>query len=139
MKHFHCLYFAVSVNLVFEHGFRGKAAMSANPQNPAWTAIKAIDGSVSQDYNSNSCAITDVEGNRNTSIWWKMWLQQSFNVAYLEIYFRSDSEYTKNSLTLVVTPKKQIHIFTFANFLPYIKLQNSENVQFYTNFFITSQ
>lgn len=75
--------------------------MSAGPQKPAWTAIKAIDGNTSQDYNSNSCAITDFEGNHNTSIWWKMWLLQQFNVAYLEIYFRSDSEFTKNGL---ITP-----------------------------------
>lgn len=78
--------------------------MSAYPQKPAWAAIKAIDGNVSQDYHSNSCAITNTDKNRNTSIWWKMWLQQSFNVAYLEIYFRSDSEYTKNNLNLVITP-----------------------------------
>lgn len=122
MKHFYCLYFAVSVNLVFEQGFRGKAAMSANPLNPAWTAIKAIDGNVSQDYRSDSCAITDVEGNRNTSIWWKMRLQQSFNVAYLEIYFRSDSEFTENILSLVAKPQKQIHLIAFANFLPYVNI-----------------
>lgn len=78
--------------------------MSANPQEPAWTAIKAIDGNPSQDYQSNSCAITNVEGNRNTSIWWKVWLQKPFNVAYLEIYFRSDSKFTKNNLILVVMP-----------------------------------
>nr|XP_034319182.1 receptor-type tyrosine-protein phosphatase alpha-like [Crassostrea gigas]XP_034319183.1 receptor-type tyrosine-protein phosphatase alpha-like [Crassostrea gigas] len=65
--------------------------MGANPFMPAWTAIKAIDGNVSQDYKSNSCAITNVDGNHNTSIWWKVWLQKQFNVAYLEIYFRSDT------------------------------------------------
>lgn len=75
-----------------EQGLKGKAAMGANPQTPDWTAIKAIDGKTFQDHNLNSCAITDVEGNQNTSIWWKVWLQRQFNVAYLEIYFRSDSE-----------------------------------------------
>lgn len=85
-------YFDVSVNLVFEQGLRGNAAMGAPPQVKAWYANKSIDGNVSQDHKSDSCAITDVEGNRNTSIWWKVWLQKQFNVAYLEIYFRSDSE-----------------------------------------------
>nr|XP_034319545.1 multiple epidermal growth factor-like domains protein 11 [Crassostrea gigas] len=79
------------VNLVFEQQLRGNAAMGADPQEPAWNASKAIDGNVSQDYRSNSCAITNVEKNRNTSIWWKVWLQRQFNVAYLEIYFRSDT------------------------------------------------
>lgn len=65
--------------------------MGAPPHQPAWTAGKAIDGNTSQDYTSNSCAITDVDGNRNTSIWWKVWLQKKFNVAYIEIYFRSDT------------------------------------------------
>ncbi|XP_052695683.1 multiple epidermal growth factor-like domains protein 11 [Crassostrea angulata] len=64
--------------------------MGADPDQSAWNANKAIDGNPSQDYKSNSCAITDVEGNRNTSIWWNVWLQKQFNVAYLEIYFRSD-------------------------------------------------
>lgn len=135
--------------------------MGADPDRLAWYANKAIDGNPSQDYKSNSCAITDVEGNRNTSIWWKVWLQKQFNVAYLEIYFRSDSEFTKIILILVVKPHKQIHIYTFANILPYINLQssdsvqfvmftfaimflyinlqNSKHIQFCVNFFITSQ
>nr|XP_022308379.1 uncharacterized protein LOC111114378 [Crassostrea virginica] len=37
--------------------------MGANPQNPAWKAIQAVDGNENQDYNSNSCAITDVDNN----------------------------------------------------------------------------
>ena len=66
--------------------------MGALPQRQAWSAGKAVDGNTSQDYSSNSCAITDAEKNRNTTIWWKVWLQRSFNVAYLEIYFRVDSK-----------------------------------------------
>lgn len=104
--------------------------MGADPEQSAWYANKSIDGNPSQDFKSNSCAITDVEGNRNTSIWWKVWLQQQFNVAYLEIYFRSDSEFTKNILIIVVKPLNQIHLFTFANILPYINLQSSDSVQF---------
>lgn len=67
--------------------------MGAPPQQNAWTAGKAIDGNIDQNYLSNSCAITDVEGNHNTSTWWKVWLKKKFNVAYIEIYFRSDSKY----------------------------------------------
>eukprot|EP00105_Crassostrea_gigas_P005306 XP_011418859.1 PREDICTED: multiple epidermal growth factor-like domains protein 6 [Crassostrea gigas] len=65
--------------------------MGASPQRPEWTAGVAIDGNTDQSYLSNSCAITNVDGNRNTSIWWKVWLQKKFNIAYLEIYFRSDT------------------------------------------------
>lgn len=71
--------------------------MGAPPQIKAWDANKAIDGNVSQNYLSNSCAMTNTDQNRNTSIWWKVWLQNQFNVAYLEIYFTSDSEFTKNN------------------------------------------
>lgn len=83
------------VNLVQDQGFRGKADMGAPPHQPAWTADKAIDGNTNQNYSSNSCAITDVEKYHNTSIWWKVWLQKKFNVAYIEIYFRSDSKYLR--------------------------------------------
>lgn len=93
---FYRLYFAASVNLVFEQGHRGIADMGADPQNPVWNASKAIDGNVSQNYLSNSCAITNTDKNSNTSIWWKVWLQKEFNVAYIEIYFRSDSKFSKN-------------------------------------------
>lgn len=103
--------------------------MGAPHQNKAWGANKAIDGNPSQDCLSYSCAITDVDENLNTSIWWKVWLEKQFNVAFLEIYFRSDSEFSKNNLILVVTPHKQIHILIFANILPYINLQSNTNVQ----------
>lgn len=86
-------YIFFSVNLVQDQGLTGKADMGAPPQQNNWTACKAIDGNTSQNYLSNSCAITDVEHNRNTSIWWKVWLQKKYNVAFLEIYFRSDSKY----------------------------------------------
>ncbi|XP_052694629.1 laminin subunit beta-1-like [Crassostrea angulata] len=94
------------INLVFEQGLKGNAAMGADPDRLAWYANKAIDGNPSQDYKSNSCAITDVEGNRNTSIWWKVWLQKQFNVAYLEIYFRSD-KYARSAGFSVYTYARQ--------------------------------
>ena len=65
--------------------------MGARPFKPAWSADKAVDGNISQDFASNSCAIAEFDKNRNTTIWWKVWLQRPFNIAYLEIYFRSDS------------------------------------------------
>lgn len=80
-----------SVNLVRDEGLRGIAIMGANPQNPEWSANKAIDGNTDQRYVASSCAITDFTENHNTTIWWKVWLMRKFNVAYLEIYFRSDS------------------------------------------------
>lgn len=83
-----------AVNLVNEQGLRGTADMGAAPQRPEWTAGNAIDGNTNQSYYSNSCAITNTDENRNTSIWWRVWLQRRFNVAYIEIYFRSDSKYT---------------------------------------------
>ena len=66
--------------------------MGAKPQYPNWGAIKAVDGNTNQSFGSDSCAITDIKMNCNTSIWWKVWLEKKFNIAYLEIYFRSDSE-----------------------------------------------
>lgn len=65
--------------------------MSASPANPAWTASKAIDGDTRQNYTLNSCAITDIS-HHHASVWWKVWLLRPFNIAYLEIYFRSDGK-----------------------------------------------
>lgn len=66
--------------------------MSLNPANPVWIAGKAIDGNTNQDYTSNSCAISDMshQHTNNESVWWKVWLERPFNVAYLEIFFESN-------------------------------------------------
>lgn len=80
-----------TVNLVHEQSLTADAAMGAMPQLPEWSANKAIDGVTAQNYDANSCAITNWESFHNTSIWWKVWLKRPFNIAYLEIYFRSDS------------------------------------------------
>ena len=80
------------VNVAHEQGLTCKATMGANPQYRTWSADKAVDGNTSQNYASNSCAITDVDKDRERTIWWKVWLQRPFNIAYLEIYFRSDSK-----------------------------------------------
>ena len=67
--------------------------MAGNPYDPRWNADAAIDGNTSQDYPSNSCAITKVDEDKRTEIYWKVWLTpKPFNIAYLEIYFRSDSK-----------------------------------------------
>ena len=67
--------------------------MTGTPRDPGWNADKAIDGNTSQDYQSNSCAITKVDEDKQTEIYWKVWLTpEPFNIAYLEIYFRSESK-----------------------------------------------
>lgn len=85
------LFLCSSVNVAHEQGFRGWTSMGAQSLDPVWSADKAIDGGTYQNYEYDSCAITNWDENRNVSIWWKVWLQSRFNIAYLEIYFRSDS------------------------------------------------
>ena len=51
--------FSPIVNLVNYKIFPTKAAMTGTPQH-TWTADKAIDGNTSKDYQSNSCAISEV-------------------------------------------------------------------------------
>lgn len=87
-----CVNFIIfAVNLVHDQGLNGVATMSASPANPAWTAGKAIDGDTHQNYMLNSCAVTDIS-HQYAAVWWKVWLLRPFNVAYLEIYFRSDGK-----------------------------------------------
>ena len=78
------------VNVVLDKRLGGKTAIGAAPHRPEWSAAKAVDGNTDQSYISNSCALTNYD-DRNTSIWWKVWLQRQFSIAYLEIYFRLDS------------------------------------------------
>ena len=83
------------MNLVHTQGYGGKAVMTGTAHNPLWNADTAIDGNTSQDYQSNSCAITNVDLNKLKKSYWKLWLtpclqSNPFNIAYLEIYFRSD-------------------------------------------------
>ncbi|XP_078329125.1 uncharacterized protein LOC111114377 [Crassostrea virginica] len=79
------------VNLVNPQSFKRWVTMGAKPQYPNWEAIKAVDGNTNQSYEFDSCAITDIDVNCNTSIWWMVLLESKFNIAYLEIYFRSDT------------------------------------------------
>ena len=91
-----CLFFffLFLVNLVHDQNLRANATMGDWPHSPQWSANKAIDGNTNQLYRSDSCAITDYQRN-HTSIWWKVWLERPFSVAYLEIYFREDSKSIK--------------------------------------------
>lgn len=66
--------------------------MSGTYYNAAWTADKAIAGNMHQDYLSNSCAISGIDKDKLTRSYLKMWLANQFNIAYLEVYFRSDSK-----------------------------------------------
>ena len=78
------------MNLVYDQGLRGQASMGANPLKSEWSANKSIDGCTNQIHLSNCCSIT----NWNTrTIWWKVWLERPFTVAYLELYFRADSKF----------------------------------------------
>ena len=81
------------MNLVHTPGYGGIAAMTGTPHDRRWNADTVIDGNTSQDYQSNSCAITNVDKDKLTESFWKVWLTpKPFNIAYLEIYFRSDSK-----------------------------------------------
>ena len=42
----------------------------------------AIDG------NTNTCAV----GVIRSKVWWKVWLERQFNIAYIEIYFKPEGE-----------------------------------------------
>ncbi|XP_061170435.1 uncharacterized protein LOC133179758 [Saccostrea echinata] len=66
---------------------QGNASWNVAPHDSSWTADKAVDGNTKQDH-LPTCAIADY--NRNyKSVWWKVWLNRKFNIAYLEIYLRS--------------------------------------------------
>ena len=84
--------FLFKVYVAHYQGYTGKAAMTGTPHDPAWNADKAIDGNTSQSYLSNSCAISDVNTDKFKRSFLKLWLTQKMNIAYLEIYFRSDSK-----------------------------------------------
>nr|XP_022306522.1 usherin-like isoform X2 [Crassostrea virginica] len=68
---------------------QGTASMSQPPQNPAWSADKAVDGDTDQEV-LTTCAVMDYSKNYK-AVWWKVRLGRRFNVAYLEVYFRSST------------------------------------------------
>ncbi|XP_078327493.1 uncharacterized protein LOC111112924 [Crassostrea virginica] len=68
---------------------QGTANMSEPPQKPAWSAGNAVDGNTDQEL-LTTCVIMDYSRNYK-SVWWKVRLQNRFNVAYLEVYFRGST------------------------------------------------
>ena len=83
--------FVLLVNVVHDkpQGLHGIANMSHQPQVPSWSADKAVDASNDQT-TLTTCAVTDYSLNLN-NVWWKVQLPRRFNIAYLEVYFRSIS------------------------------------------------
>ena len=55
---------------------------------------------ISDDHN---VAVHAIDGQNNTCsngvllprVWWKVWLQKQFNIAYIEIYFKSEGKIKK--------------------------------------------
>lgn len=67
--------------------------MSGTPFVSLWDANRAVDDNTNQNYSYNSCAISHVDEDKLKKSYWKVWLApKAFNIAYLEIYFRSDSK-----------------------------------------------
>ncbi|XP_062587034.1 protein draper-like [Saccostrea cucullata] len=76
------------VNLAHTPGkhLQGNASWNVIAHQDDWEADKAVDGNTNQTYQP-TCAIAQY-ANGYKSVWWKVWLQRIFNVAYLELYFR---------------------------------------------------
>ena len=83
------LYIYITVNLAYtpSQGIYGTASMSGPPQEPLWSAAKAIDGNTNQTF--PNCAVMDFSKNYR-SVWWKVRLAKRYNVAYLEVFFRKN-------------------------------------------------
>nr|XP_022310265.1 uncharacterized protein LOC111115721 isoform X2 [Crassostrea virginica] len=64
------------------------ASMSEPPEQPSWSAARAINGNTDQTITSN-CAVMDFSKNYK-SVWWKVRLAKRYNVAYLEVFFRKN-------------------------------------------------
>lgn len=79
------LYFPV--NLVYDQNLRGTATMSAIPYR-GQGAVNAIDGDTAIHH---PCTSIDVSGEYE-HVWWKVWMQRTFNVAELKIYFEATSK-----------------------------------------------
>lgn len=69
---------------------QGTATMNKPSFNSEWIAQRAFDGDTNQNYSGKSCVITQLQPG---PLWWKVWLNRRFDIAYLEIYLRSDSKY----------------------------------------------
>ncbi|XP_062584810.1 protein draper-like [Saccostrea cucullata] len=78
------------VNLAHAPGqaLQGTASWNVVPHTSTWSADKAVDGDTRQDY-LPTCAIANYDAYTYKSVWWKVWLNRKFNIAYVEIYLRS--------------------------------------------------
>ncbi|XP_062569338.1 platelet endothelial aggregation receptor 1-like, partial [Saccostrea cucullata] len=66
---------------------QGTASWNVVPHGTTdWTAEKAVDGNTNQTY-LPTCAIA-AYANNYRSVWWKVWLNRKFNIAYLDVYLR---------------------------------------------------
>ena len=84
-----CDFFSANLAHDTAKALQGTANMSEPPQKPAWSAGNAVDGNTDQEL-LTTCVIMDYSRNYK-SVWWKVRLQNRFNVAYLEVYFRGSS------------------------------------------------
>ena len=75
------------MNLANNVGVTTEAVIIANNVG----AEKAIDGRTDE----SNCVLLPFINEQQSQTWWKLWLQRKFNIAYIEIYFRSDSKYEK--------------------------------------------
>ena len=71
--------FLISVNLISGQTFQSSAAIMLDTKNEAGYTI---------DGNTNTCAV----GVIRSKVWWKVWLERQFNIAYIEIYFKPEGK-----------------------------------------------
>ena len=71
-----------------EQGLQGQATMSEPPLDASNSyANKAVDGNINQSYSGHSCAITKSNGD----VWLRVHLGRRFNIAYMVVYFQTES------------------------------------------------
>lgn len=73
------------MNLAFIVGVITETSILATNEG----AGKALDGRTDE----SNCVLLPFINEKQSQTWWKLWLQRKFNIAYIEIYFRSDSKY----------------------------------------------
>ncbi|XP_061180608.1 uncharacterized protein LOC133189222 [Saccostrea echinata] len=79
--------FTVNLAHTPKQTLQGIASWNVVPHDKNWRADKAVDGNTNQTY-LPTCAIA-AYANGYKLVWWKVWLNRKFNIAYLEIYLRS--------------------------------------------------
>lgn len=77
-------------NLASLNNYKGQASQSSSYLNK-WDADNAVDGQSDPGHDESSCSFTKGE-KEYQSAWWKLALKSMSNVAYLQIFFRSDSK-----------------------------------------------